>query len=180
MVRRWFVRAVGVVAAAVVKRRQSTPASSLAQADLSEMVTGPAAVDRDSGPQEASDSHGLESASRQPRPAPPPGDKDDDDSSHNSGNAAAVSGLVLSVIAIIPPALLAYQLATVPASTFTVARGFGRGVIGAALVILLVPFEAIFGLLATTLSIKGIVRAKTKKRPRMALGIAGLDTLTPR
>ncbi|WP_420444272.1 RDD family protein [Candidatus Poriferisodalis sp.] len=153
----------------VVKRWQTTPASSLAQADLSETVTGPAAVGCDSGPQGASDNHGLESTSRRPRAAPPPGDTDDDETSHNSGNAAAVSGFVLSVIAVIPPALAAYRLATVPAWKFA---GFGMGV--ALILLLLLPYEAIFGLGATTLSIMGIVRAKTEKRPRMALGIAGL------
>ena len=151
----------------VVKRRQSTSAREQSQAVLSEMVTAPVAVDRESGSQEASDTSGRESASR-------PDDKDGDDSSQKSGNAAAVSGFVFSVIAVIPPAFFAYHLATVPSSTFREARGFGSFAYGLGLVLFLVPFEAIFGLLATILSIKGIVRAKTEKRPRMVFGIAGL------
>ena len=134
-------------------------------------MSDPPPIPEDSGPQEASDSSGLESASRRRCPAPPPDDKDDDDSSQNSGNAAAVSGFVLSVIAVIPPAWVVLRLATVPASTLREDAGFVSVAIFFGLVFLLVPFEAIFGLLATILSVKGILRVKTEKRPPMADGI---------
>ena len=154
------------------------------------MVTGRTAPDSDADPQEGTGRPGLElPPPLRPLPTPPPDSKADDGSPRqndgsprqndglprqNDGNAPAVAGFILSLIAVVPPALVAHHVATVPASTFHEDYGLPSLEYALFVFVFFLPFEVVFGVPATVLSVVGIVRAMTGARRRIAFGIAGL------
>lgn len=125
----------------------------------------------------------MEPVAKDPRTRPrrdstPPTDGNDDGTSPRNGNAAAIAGFILSVIAVIPPAVFANHLATTDlAAECRDSHGLALMGYGLGWVLFLVPFVLIFGIPAAVLSVIGIVRARTEARKRINFGIAGLVLL---